>query len=468
MATRRPIINFGWGVSEPIGGSSGVEGMRTILALVAGLALWTCNARALGLPEAYYGSTGIPCSVAPELLGLDGGLLESSDFLGAHAAADGLDSAFLLGFDNGRDDKIVIRRTGPDGVVEVALGRAGHPGFDLDHAAFTYVFCKCFKFAGLEAGDRVELDGVDIGYVARSLRIPYVNLAVARDLSDGMRKAAAEIEGLTAAGAFGAELDLVDRVGRGKSRPSWLPAVRNTVAVNVNAAAHANIRGGAKVRADSRHVIPVGGGTLVRFGDRLFVVSVAHIIPRGSGRFGLGIVASDGATFPVVPIIRGGQQTDLAVLRFLTPEAERAALEAYGGVAIRETPIDDDSFVFHLGYPGSWRDEANAASSPTPEGRTAAEGQAAARPVLTSGVVEHSAGTIVSASLRLGQGDSGGGLFALAEDGTPELIGPASTVRTRYGDGNPPDRESIGPVIGRFIRLAPFGLERVVWRYLER
>ena len=439
--------------------------MRIILAIVgAGVALWAVAAWAVDLPDGYQADGGIPCSVAPELLGIETGVLRSTDYVGAHTAAGGVDSAFLLSFENGRDDEIVIRRMGFDGAVTVALDRDDSPGFDLSPAAFTYVFCKCFKFFGLETGDRVVIDGVDIGYVARNLRIPYSNLAVAHGLTQERMTAALEIEALTTAGAFGVEVDLpVDRGGlSGESRPSWLPAVRNTVAVNVNAAAYANVNGGAKVRTDSRHVVPVGGGTLVRFGDHLFVVTVAHIIPRGTASRGLGIVTADGEHFPVEPIVQGGPQTDLTVLRFLTPDAERAALERYGGVAIRTAPVDTDSFVFHLGFPQSWRVH-EARADPSPIGDPVRP-----RPVLTSGLVEQMSGIVVSASLRLGRGDSGGGLFALAEDGTPELIGPASTVRTRYGDGNPPARESVGPVIGRFIRLAPFDLERVLFRYLSR
>ena len=103
--------------------------MRTIMAAMAtGFALWASEAGALELPEAYYGSTGIPCSVAPELLGLDSGMLGASDFVGSHTAADGLDSAFLIGFDNGRDDEIVIRRVEPDGSPDLPYERPSKMG----------------------------------------------------------------------------------------------------------------------------------------------------------------------------------------------------------------------------------------------------------------------------------------------------------------------------------------------------
>ncbi len=384
----------------------------------------------------------------------------------------GATGRFGVGFANGRSDTLVVALDEP-GVVSLSWRDAGVAAFVMPEGVFTYGFCRCAEFRGLERDDRITIAGLDPGHVARSLGIGYVHLSDALPVTHARQQAIGRIEDLTGAGARGVEVgslarDHADGAG-------WAVAARNSVAVVVHGSAYARRRNGAIVRADDRRAVIVGGGTIVRVRERLVVVTAAHVVPPMDRRGGISVVTVDGQNYSMRLILHGGRRYDVAILTFGDQDIEHDVAARFSGVTLAPSQVAAGDFGFHIGFPKTWQDPAAARrEGRRPAFATAAEPDAtmsrdlSAPMVLNSGVVSVSRPTFVHLSARIGHGDSGGGLFVLDDKGSPLLVGPASTVRIREGDGNPPQSTPLGPVIGRYLALHAFDVGKILMRQSTR
>jgi len=371
------------------------------------------------------------------------------------------DGRLVVRLDNAQPDRLRLTHDAAGGEIALRVESGGSDHLAVDTTAFNRLLLRCVRFEGFGAEDEVFFDGIDAGFVARRWRIPHHSIGAAHAQSEAHREAVAHIERLTDHGALGAALE-----GWEKSESDGAAldlALRNTVAILVNATAYANTRSGAKVRGDSRHVLEVGGGILLRIRGRLIIVTASHIVPSRSPNRAVLALAHDGTAIPLRQLLHGGQRFDLAVFGFADPEQEADALKTYGGVRLADTSLAAHEFVFHIGFPDSW--QTNEHAGPIQIGAVALPWVPRPIPVLTSGLVSEVNELTVRASARIAQGDSGGGFFTISPTGEPLLIGPTSTVRSREADGNPPEAEVAGPVTSGIFRLHVFDLPSLMPNY---
>ena len=386
----------------------------------------------------------------------------ASDAFGMDATAVPTgDGRLVVRLDNDRPDRLRLTRNAAGNEIALKVETGGSAPLAVDVTAFNGQLLRCVRFEGFGAEDEVFFDGLDAGFVARRWRIPHHSIGAAHARPDAHRAAVAHIEQLTDHGALGAALE-----GWKNSEPDGAAldrALRNTVAILVNAAAYANTRSGAKVRGDSRHVLEVGGGILLRIRDRLIIATASHIVPSHSPNRAVLALAHDGTAIPLRQLLHGGRRFDVAVFGFADAEQEVDALKTYGGVRLAGTSIAVHEFVFHIGFPDSW--QTNEHAGPIQIGATALPWVPRPIPVLTSGLVSEVSDLAVRASARIAQGDSGGGFFTISPSGEPLLIGPTSTVRSREADGNPPAAEVAVPVTSGIFRLHVFDLPSLMPNY---
>ncbi len=195
-----------------------------------------------------------------------------------------------------------------------------------------------------------------------------------------------------------------------------------------------NISGWQRAALCSFRVLD-GSGTLVKIGERVFIVTVQHVMNfLASITKGKIPINRDGKVFFMKHVkptnsILGLDLQDPVILEFINPEDEILVKETYHGVEISKEKPKVNDFIFQLGYPNSWSankthmrtmDRINSHANP----EDIIHPETLFNLVLSAGNITFidEPQSIFRTSSRSGSGNSGGGIFILSCE-TPLLIG---------------------------------------------